>query len=392
MTDGATELGSEELKQFEELARQYASRSVLPIFEGEFSDGDLSRLGELIDTAFEIGLMSAPDPESPGSELGVWGSATDEVGMLPSVMLLGAVAETCGGIAMAVHAQGVASNLLAHAKYAEKPEPLRVALSLQEGFTLPNLAVLLSPERDEPARIAAEAVPGSDGYTLRGTKRFVYSLPDPDAYVVAARTGSRWGFFMVPSDAEGLVKIDLGQRTGLRACELRDIRLDDVRVPTSARVGPDDALPLVIRALCLSWIGMTAIAAGIARGAVAAAKVYASERYQGGTTIENHPAVKSLIASSEARAATADSAVTRLSGRDLSKLDTLREAAMAKLSGLELCSQAVTDSLQTFGGYGYMEDYGMEKRLRDVAVLKSSTGSPLYLRQLIADIEKHRSA
>ena len=55
---------------------------------------------------------------------------------------------------------------------------------------------------------------------------------------------------------------------------------------------------------------------------------------------------------------------------------------------MELCSRAVTDCLQTFGGYGYMEDYGMEKRLRDVTVLKSASGSSTYLKQLIFDIEK----
>jgi alkylation response protein AidB-like acyl-CoA dehydrogenase len=55
---------------------------------------------------------------------------------------------------------------------------------------------------------------------------------------------------------------------------------------------------------------------------------------------------------------------------------------------MELCSRAVTDCLQTFGGYGYMEDFGMEKRLRDVTVLKSASGSPTYLKQIIFDIEK----
>jgi alkylation response protein AidB-like acyl-CoA dehydrogenase len=73
---------------------------------------------------------------------------------------------------------------------------------------------------------------------------------------------------------------------------------------------------------------------------------------------------------------------------DLKSYSGLKKAAAAKLSVIDLCSRAVTDCLQAFGGYGYMEDYGMEKRLRDVTVLKSAFGSSTYLKQLIFDIEK----
>jgi alkylation response protein AidB-like acyl-CoA dehydrogenase len=388
MTNGATELGAEEIKHFEDLARQFATRSILPIFQGEFSDGDLSQVDDLVDTAFDIGIAGSADRSISGSEYGIWGSAVDETGLLPSMVLLSAVAETCGGIAMALHAQGVASNLLLHAGYQAKPAPKRVAFCLQEGFTLPYLGTLLHPASDEPARIDTEASAESDGYIIKGEKSFIYSLSDPQAYVVLARTDDKWGCYVVPSDAQGMETFDPGRRAGLRACELKHIRFHGVRVPSQARVGAEDAQPLVYRALCLHWIGMSAIAAGIARGALAAAKVYCSERYQGGTIIENHPAVKSLIAGAEARAAAAAAAVTRLSGCDLNRLETVGQAAQLKLAAMELCTQAVTDSLQTFGGYGYMEDYGMEKRLRDMAVLKSASGSPIYLRQLVADIDR----
>jgi alkylation response protein AidB-like acyl-CoA dehydrogenase len=73
---------------------------------------------------------------------------------------------------------------------------------------------------------------------------------------------------------------------------------------------------------------------------------------------------------------------------DFSSFKKLKKSAAAKLVIMDLCSRAVTDCLQTFGGYGYMEDYGMEKRLRDVTVLKLASGSSAYLKQLIFDIEK----
>jgi len=61
MTEVATNLSAEEIRHFEDLARQFADRSISPIFEGELSDGDPSRLGEVIDTSFDIGIPRMSD-------------------------------------------------------------------------------------------------------------------------------------------------------------------------------------------------------------------------------------------------------------------------------------------------------------------------------------------
>jgi alkylation response protein AidB-like acyl-CoA dehydrogenase len=342
----------------------------------------------VIDTAFDIGISSLPDRSLSDSAYGVWGPAEEEVGLMPSVVLLGAIAETCGGIAMALHVQGLACNLWLRAGFEPVPGVGRVALALQEGFTLPYLDRLLSPTDRDGEGIVTQAASEPEGYLINGEKSFVYSLPDPQAYLVMAADGQGWGLFRVPAAAEGLQRTDPGQRTGLRACELRHLRLEKVQVEQKAGLGAERGLQMVFRALSLNWIGMCAIAVGVARGALAAARQYCAERYQGGTVIENHPAVKGLIAASEARMATAGWALCALAGRDPETLETVGEAARLKLTVMELCAQAVTDSLQTLGGYGYMEDYGMEKRLRDMAVLRSAAGSSIYLKQLIADIDR----
>ncbi len=388
MTEEATCLSAEEIQHFEDLARQFADRSVCSFLQGEFSDGDPARLPDVFETAFDIGIASLPDRSASDNAYGIWGPASEEMGLLPSVVLLQAIAETCGGVAMALHAQGLACNLLLRSGYEDASAPRRVALALQEGFTLPYLDRLLSPIDPDGEGITTRAVSGPDGHIINGEKSFVYSLPDPQAYLVMAASGDGWGLYLVPADAEGLRRIDPGQRTGLRAPELRHLRFENVRVSADARLGGDRGLQMVFRALSLSWLGMSAIAVGIARGGLTAAKQYCAERYQGGTVIENHPAVKGLLAGSEARMATAGWALSALAGRDPETLVTVGEAARLKMTAMELCVQAVTDSLQTLGGYGYMEDYGMEKRLRDVAVLRSAAGSSIYLKQLIADIDR----
>ena len=379
---------AEDIVHYQDLARQYAKKSITPIFEGEYSDGNLSLLPEKFKTAFEIGIASTPDKTQPGCQYGIWGGATDEIGLRPSILLLSTIAETCGGVAMCLHSQGVASNLLLQANKELPFTPFKTALCLQEGFAPPYLGTILSPDEDTPARVETTAVKNNSGYIIDGHKSFVYTMNGADAYVVFARIDNAWGCFLVPVSESNVSATDVGARTGLRACRVEHVDFNSVEIPQDARIDGGNARDLVLRAMNLNWMGMSAIAVGIARGASAAARRYAAERYQGGTQIEEHPAVKMLIGGAESATAAAEAAIYSLPNGDLGSFKNLKKSAAVKLSVMEQCCRAVTDCLQTFGGYGYMEDYGMEKRLRDVTVLKSASGSSAYLKQLIFDIEK----
>lgn len=382
---------AEDVAHYQDLARQYAKKSLLPVFEGENSDGNLALLQEKLNTAFDIGIAASPDESFSGCQYGIWGSAIAETGIMPSLLLLSILAETCGGAAMCLHAQGVASNLLLQTKRKLPFIPMRVGLCLQEGLYPPFLGTLIAPDQDAPAQITTTAVQKNNKYIINGSKSFVYSLYYVNAYVVMARVNEKWGCFLVNVDEKNIERIDIGLRTGLRACLVENVRFNDVEIPVEARIDDGDARELVIRALNLNWAGMSAIAVGIAKGAAAAARKFTAERYQGGKLIKEHPTIKMLIAGAEASAAAAEASVYSLQNVDLSAFTGLKKCAAAKLAVTELCSRAVTDCLQTFGGYGYMEDFGMEKRLRDVTVLKSASGPPTYLKQLIFDIEKEET-
>ena len=383
-TAGPAGLSQEEITHYKDLARTFAKKSVASLFGGEHPDGDLSRLPSVLDTAFTIGLAASPDRSMPGSQYGIWGSATNELGPAPSLILLATVAETCGGVAMCLHAQGVASNL---ALVARGPSaPVRVRLCLQEGPYPPSAAVLAAPGDNAPARIETVAAEEGGKYVIRGAKSFSYAIEGATASVVLARLGERWACFLVPSGDPRIAVTEAGRRTGLRACRLDHVAFDGVEVPREARIDDGDGKALAGRALFLNWAGMSAIAAGIARGAVAAARAYADERYQGGALIREHAAVKMLIAGAAAAADAAGSAVMALADCDIGSRAALARAAGTKLSVTGLCMRAVSDSLQVFGGYGYMEDFGMEKRLRDMAVLRSAGGPPTYLKQAVFDL------
>ncbi len=380
-------ISDEDLVQFEELAKAYKTKSLGPLFDNDLPDGDLSMLNEVIDTAFTIGLCAAPDPSQPGYEYGIWGKTINGTGLLSSVLLLLKIAEECGGIAALFHWQGLASQCIIHGKEGLGNETKRIGLGIQNKSGLPSFKQIIGlGEAIDPDSCKYRRE--DSGYVLNGTVYFVYCMDPVDHYLVFADCDNSFAWFTVPVDTKGVSTQTVGYRTGLRGCTLNNVSFYNVRIDKDYRVDNDNAFDLLQRTLTIAWTGLSAIAAGIARGAVNQAFQYASERYQGGTVIENHPIIQGLLSQSYAKAETAKSMVMSLTNIDLNKTESMMKAASAKLVCLNLCFSAVTDSLQVLGGYGYMEDFGMEKRLRDITVLKSSFGSPGYLKKFIFNCHK----
>ena len=392
-TEAPTE---EDLRSFRDLAAKFASRTVAPMLEPEGPDGDLSAVAGILDEGETTGLLTVANPEALGYEHGIWGGAALTGGPTPSLILLEEIARVCGGVAMSFHAQGLGASpvhaaLAARGLDAAEPEkiPGRLGAALLEPHGLPRLAVLLDPRRDAPERVHTVAEKDGSGYRLTGAKTFVPHPPAVSGYTVFARVRQEggWGCFLVPAGAERLRAETVEGAMGLRACGLRHLDFDDVSLEGGARLDVEgEGRTFLFRQLQLHWLGLSAIAVGIARGGLAAARAYCTERYQGGGLIIDHPAVKLLLAEAETRIEAAGAVVAgAASTAPLGSLEGLRRAAVAKLFVAGAAFGAVTDSLQTLGGYGYMEDYGMEKRLRDVSVIKSMAGAPDPLRLLIAE-------
>jgi alkylation response protein AidB-like acyl-CoA dehydrogenase len=156
-------------------------------------------------------------------------------------------------------------------------------------------------------------------------------------------------------------------RTGLAALEVVHLSLEH------ASAGSDQLLPTqglypVLRRLLL---GICAIAVGNAEGALETAARYAAERYQGGDQIDRHPAVLGLLGEAASRVFAGAALLASEADQTVDSRRALWRALASKLRIPEDCCQAVTDCLQVLGGYGYMEDYRLEKRLRDAMTLKS---------------------
>lgn len=380
-------MDQQEQSAFREMAAAFARRAVRPLLEHDSPDGDLDRIPAVLADADQSGLLASPRPEAAGYETGIFGRHTLDSGPRVSLLLLEELGVACGGVAMNFLALGLGSLVLGLAKNSPAGRPGRAVVALAEGGFPPGLSVIRDPSRSDPAKIRTVAVKKDDGYQLEGRKDFVYQSAGTEAYLVFARIEKDWAVFLVPAGAEGVKLEDAGDRMGLRGCELKHLVLTGARVPAEARLEFPGPLPEVaMEGLRLTWLGQLAIGTGIARGAITAARQYAAERYQGCAEIINHPGMRSLLADSETRVLTSQALLDRAALEPGQSQRALLRAAEAKLSGLPACAAAVTDCLQIFGGYGYMEDYRMEKRYRDVNTLKGALGGPRDLRSLVADL------
>ncbi len=354
----------EEIEEFKALANRFARQTIRPFLNSEFSDGDLSQTEGIISAGRQAGLWA--DGEN---SLGIWG--TDHTGASLSMEMLAALSSSCAGVALLFHSNGLARRIFA------------------DGGGLTGLPVLCALQDKEGPPSAGHFSPAGSFKEEKAesplSRLFVPVPIKSDALFTFIRRESRITMVLFEINHDGIKEERIEERLGLRACPLYHFHITR-NVPQT--VVNEEAREIMRKSWYMQWLGLSAMAVGTARGALQAAREYCGQRYQGGTIIRDHDAIRTLLVNAQSALFTAESLLHR--SWPLSKITTglLAQAAMTKLSVMELCASAVTDSLQTFGGYGYMEDFGMEKRLRDIHTLKTMSGGPLYLRRLIANLNE----
>jgi acyl-CoA dehydrogenase len=392
-------LDPEERQAVESLLHRFVGRVDRVLFAGEGADGDLSQVPGLLAEAQGLDLVADAVPDAPGYELGVWGTHCWAEGTDRSLLALAHLGEACAGLAAAVHAQGLACLALARRKVSRSEEqsgwvPGRwLAAAYMAAYGIP-LSARLGPEG---SGLWLEG--GEDRLTLSGTAQFLLAAGPPETLVCFARRPGReeaqgqWVCLVVDACTSGVELADVGPRTGLRAARLLHLHCEGVAVlPKQVLCAGDAARRRLAEVLACDWLGGAAIALGVARRSLRESRTYTAQRYQGGRIIEQHAAVGLLQGTAEYDVALLEAILSRHAGEPLTSVEPeplLRWAIAARLAAVEHAHRAVTHCLQTLGGYGYMEDYRLEKRLRDASTLKSLHGAPdqlrLYLNELAKD-------
>jgi butyryl-CoA dehydrogenase len=252
---------------------------------------------------------------------------------------------------------------------------------MAEGRMLSAFALTESHGGSDAAAMTTRAVRVGDEYVLNGTKRFITSGKNADVAIVFARTDSPGeeraiSAFIAPTSIAGYTVLRVESKLGQRASDTCEIAFNDMRVPVENRLGQEgEGFRIALSNLQGGRIGIAAQSVGIARAAYEAALSYARGRVVFGKTIIDHQAVGFRIAAMATRIETARQMVLHAAALTASGLPSLMEACMAKLVASEAAEWVCSEAIQTFGGYGYLTDFAVERLYRDARVCRIYEGT-----------------
>jgi len=227
-------------------------------------------------------------------------------------------------------------------------------------------------------------------WIINGSKQFITNGKRAKLAIVFAVTDPEFGkkgisCFVVPTDTPGFNVGPMEKKLGIRASDTCPISLVDCAVPDDHMLGPrGKGLAIALSNLEGGRIGIAAQALGIARAALEAALAYAKERNQFGKKIVEHQSIANMLADMHTRINAARLMILHAAKMRDAGLPCLSEASQAKLYASELAEWVCSKAIQIHGGYGYLEDYPVERLYRDARITQIYEGTSEVQRMVIA--------
>lgn len=352
-----------------ELAPKAAERDRTPRFPREA----FARMAEL-------GLLGMTVPPEWG------GAGTDYVSYALAVMEI-AAADGATSTAFQVHNSLVCQGILRHGTTAQKERYLR---PLAGGEMLGAFCLTEPGAGSDAAAITTRARKVGNKFVLNGTKQFITSGKSADLALVFAVTNPGAGkrglsAFIVPTDSSGYKVARVEHTMGQRSSDHCQIAFEDCEVLPDQMLGEEgQGLKIALGNLEGGRIGVAAQSVGMARAACEAALAYARERQTFGKPIIEHQAVAFRLADMATSLKAAELMVLHAAALRDSGEPCLKEASMAKLFASEMAERVCSDAIQIHGGYGYLNDFPVERIYRDVRVCKIYEGTSDIQRLVIS--------
>jgi alkylation response protein AidB-like acyl-CoA dehydrogenase len=319
-------------------------------------------------------------------ELGGTGTGT-----LLTLVAIEEISKACATSGLILAGQGLGSLGLELAGTSAQKE--RYLPRLASGEWLCAYALTEAGSGSDAAAMRTTARRDGDGFVLDGTKRFITNAGVAELYTVFAKTDVDAGHrgisaFLVEAGTPGFSVTRLEQKLGIRGSTTGELLFDGVRLPPQALLGEQGSgFKLAMRILDRSRPGVAAQALGIAQGATDYALEYARTRETMGKPIVEHQLIAAKLADMETRCELARGALYRfgqmvdagVEGPELTKI-----SAIAKLACSDAAMWVATEAVQILGGYGYIDEYPVERMLRDAKITQIYEGTNEIQRLVIA--------
>jgi acyl-CoA dehydrogenase len=366
----------QEHKDFRDTIRQIARERVAP------RAAEIDATGEYpwdIRKLFaEQDLMGLPFPEEYG------GTGT---GTLMLNVAIEEVARACASSALILMVQELGTlpiQLFGSDEQKEQWLPKCASGEWSPAFCLSE------PEAgSDPAAMRTSAVQDGDEWVINGTKNWITNATIADFYIVFAitdREAKRSSAFIVPKDSPGFSVPKLEHKLGIKGSPTGQPVFEDVRVPAANMIGaPGKGLSVALGTLERTRLGAAAQAVGIAQGATDHAVAYANERRQFGQAISEFQGIQFKLADMETRTAAARELLYRACSKiDRHEPDAGKYSAMAKLFASDTAMWVTVEAVQVLGGYGYVNEYPVERMMRDAKITQIYEGTNEIQRLVIA--------
>ena len=268
--------------------------------------------------------------------------------------------------------------ILEHGTEAQKQKYLPM---LTKGGVLGGMGITEPNAGSDASKSQTEAVLEGDHYVINGSKIFITNGPEAGIFVIFAMTDKSKGnkglsAFIIESSFPGFSVGKLEDKMGLHGVHTSEIVFQDMIVPKENLLGKEGAgFKICMQTLDTGRIGIAAQATGIAEGALKETIEYTKGRVQFGKPISKFQNTQFVLAEMATRCEIAQlltyrAAAVKDSGKRCSK-----EAAMAKLTASETAMWATTKAVQLHGGYGYTNDYPVERMMRDAKITEIYEGT-----------------
>jgi acyl-CoA dehydrogenase len=367
---------TDEQRNLREMAHDFAEKEIRPV-AWEY-DRDATWPQEIIDKAFELGLLNAHLPTEYGGA---------GLGYLDGCIIEEELAWGCSGISTSLACNGLA---IAPVVIGASDELKREYLGrLSEEPMLASFCLTEPDAGSDVSGMKTTATRKGDKWVINGSKCFITNGEYANWYTVYAKTDKDAGHrgiscFIVPRDA-GVVVDKHEDKMGQRASNTATITFPEVEIPADHLIGEENkGFKIAMMTLDRTRPGVAAAATGIARAAMEFAIDYSKERIQFGVPIAMHEAIQFIIADMAtkvhlSRLATWHAAVLL----DQGKRNTL-ESSHAKRFAADAAMEVTTDAVQVYGGYGFIKDYPVEKLMRDAKIMQLYEGTAQIQRLVIA--------
>jgi alkylation response protein AidB-like acyl-CoA dehydrogenase len=366
----------EELRDFRDLVRRLAQERIAPRAAEIDKKGEYPwDVRELLASHDVLGLPFATEYGGTGT------------GTLMLQMAVEEIAKVCASSALILMVQELGT--LPIQLFGSDELKQRLLPSCAAGETSPAFALSEPEAGSDPASMRTNAVLDGDEWVINGSKNWITNSGVADFYVVFAvtdRESRRITAFVVEKDRPGFSIANLEHKLGIKGSPTGSPVFEDVRVPQENVIGEvGRGLSVALGTLERTRLGAAAQAVGIAQGATDYAVAYAKERVAFGKPIIELQGIQFKLADMATRTAAARELLyTACSKADRGDADLARYSSMAKLFASDTAMDVTVEGVQVLGGYGYVEDYPLERMMRDAKITQIYEGTNEIQRVVIA--------